>query len=79
MVVQGAFCVVGSASEVAQSATKRAAAGVWGAAPGILLEFNHETTQRSHLALAGRKFNHIFTDSYDKFSRLTLKKWENKN
>ena len=37
-----------------------------------------QTTRRSNLALAGRRFNHIFTDSYNKFSRLTLKKWENK-
>ena len=32
-----------------------------------------------NLALAGRRLNHIFMDSYNKFSRLTLKKWENKN
>ena len=38
-----------------------------------------QTTRRSNLALAGRGFNRIFTDSYNKFSRLTLKKWENKN
>ena len=31
------------------------------------------------MALAGRRFNRIFTDSYNKFSRLTLKKWKNKN
>ena len=38
-----------------------------------------QTTRGSNLALAGRRFNRIFTDSYNKFSRLTLKKWENKN
>ena len=31
-----------------------------------------QTTRRSNLALAGRRFNHIFTDSYNKFSRLTV-------
>ena len=38
-----------------------------------------QTTRRSNLALAGRRLNRIFMDSYNKFSRLTLKKWENKN
>ena len=28
---------------------------------------------------AGRRFTCIFTDSFNKFSRLTLKKWDNKN
>ena len=51
----------------------------WGAAPGIFWSLSVQTTERSNLALAGRRFNHIFTDSYNKFSHLTLKKWENKN
>ena len=38
-----------------------------------------QTTRRSNLALAGRRLNRIFMDSYNKFSRLTLKKLENKN
>ena len=33
-----------------------------------------QTNRRSNLALAGRKFNRTFTDSYNKLSRLTLKK-----
>ena len=44
--------------------------------PEIVWSLSAQTTQRSNLALAGRRFNHIFTDSYNKFSRLTLKKWE---
>ena len=38
-----------------------------------------QTTKRGNLALAGRRLNRIFMDSYNKFSRLTWKKWENKN
>ena len=37
-----------------------------------------QTTWRSNLALAGRRLNRIFMDSYNKFGRLTLKKWETK-
>ena len=44
-----------------------------------LCQFSVQTTRRSNLALAGRRLNRIFMDSYNKFSRLTLKKWENKN
>ena len=63
----------GSASEVARSATKGAAIGDPGAAPPeIFWSLSTQTTRRSNLALAGRRFNHIFTDSNNKFSRLTV-------
>ena len=63
----------GSASEVAQCATE-------GAAPcKFFWSLSVQTTRRRNLALAGRRFNRIFTDSYNKFSSLTLKKWENEN
>ena len=35
-----------------------------------------QTTRRSNLALAGRRLNRIFMDSYNKFSRLTLTSYE---
>ena len=70
--VQRACCVAGSASEVARSVSEVAAEIFWS-----LLSV--QTTRRSNLALAGRRLNRIFMDSYNKFSRLTLKKWENKN
>ena len=41
--------------------------------PEIFLSLSVQTTRRSNLALAGRRFNRIFTDSYNKFSCLTLK------
>ena len=47
--------------------------------PGIKKSLSAQTTRRSNLALAGRRFNRIFTDSYNKFIRLTLKEWENRN
>ena len=65
--------MAGSASSVAHSATK--GAGV----RNFFWSLSVQTTWRNNLSLAGRRFNRIFTDSYNKFSRLTLKKWENKN
>ena len=40
---------------------------------------NYPEEQSGTVALVGRRFNRVFTDSYNKFSRLTLKKCENKN
>ena len=66
--------MAGSASEVARSVTE--GAGV----PEIFWSLlSVQTTRRINLALAGRRLNRIFMDFYNKFSRLTLKKWENKN
>ena len=52
--------------------------GSGGAAPELFLSLSAQTTRRSNLALAGRRFNRIFTDSYNKFSRLTLKNGKTK-
>ena len=60
-------------ASVAREATPRDSGWSWGQSP---LEIFWSL---SDLALPGRRFNRIFTDSYNKFSRLTLKKWENKN
>ena len=49
------------------------AAGVLGRRVHILVHL--QTTRGRNLARAGRRFNRIFTDSYNKFSRLTLKKF----
>ena len=40
--------------------------------PEIFWSLSAQTTRRSNLALADRRFNHIFTDSYNKLSRLTV-------
>ena len=83
MRAQQACCVAGSASEVARSVTE--GAGVRGRSPlkFFLSLLSVQTTWKSNLALAGRRsgrrLNRIFMDSYNKFSRLTFKKWENKN
>ena len=53
--------------------------GSGGAAPRNFWSTSVQTTRKSNLALPGRRFNRILTDSYNKFSRLTLKKWGNKN
>ena len=51
--------------------------GSRGKTDGVIINARCERSyQRSNLALAGRRFNLIFTDSYNKFSCLTLKKWE---
>ena len=64
----------GSASELGGAMRHRGSSdrGPGAQSPEIFWSLSVQNTRRSNLALAGRRFNHIFTDSYNKFSRLTV-------